>query len=343
MRGGTIMKSMAAGSALLWSILFSNMAFSQTHVTGAIEIDAKWTTDKSPYILSGEVVVEPDTSLDIERNVAIIFMQGARFVIKGDLEAYRVFFNGVFNASNEETLFFPSGSTGRLIRCVFLDLSLVFDSSDIQLTSSAVSNRNGTGVTVGKEFSPHMAHNSFHGNSYFAIYRKGKAPLKVTNCFWGAETGPSGEGDGDGDAVSSHIVYRPFKSKEELDFIILAMTAAETGDDPSGKTLRLTYTIYNLNCSDHKAVLGASLLGSDKRAYNHPASDIRITIPPGLHEYTRKFELPSGMQDGVYDVHWGVMNKDSSGYHTYVKKERLLEVLDGRLRRAKRDQLPTDS
>jgi hypothetical protein len=306
--------------------LSSTPALSQTHIEGVLNGNVKWTENESPYILSGKVFVEKGALLTIERNVAVIFTRQAQFIIRGRIEAYRFFLNGHHDAYNDEHLTFSSGSSGNITKCAFLDINIDIDSSNISLTSSVVSNRNGTGITVGKDAFPYLADNVFHDNSYFAVYRKGKKPLNVLHCFWGSNTGPSGSGKGKGDAVNLYVQYQPFKEKEDKNFLILSSNNINAKKASSGEIIELKYMICNLNTFNHKVILGASLFGADKKAYNHPASDIRTIISPGFHEYTRNFVIPFSTPNGIYDVYWGVMKNNLSAYFSLFKQRKVLVV-----------------
>ncbi len=320
---------------LIGFLLISEPTFSQTKITGTIVKDTKWTVDQSPYVLLGDVVVEKGITLTIGRDTVLVFSRGSRFQVKGRLDAYRVFFNGFLQADNLETLLYLPGSSGSLTSCAFLDLNIVLDTSDIRLTYSVVSNHNGTGVTIGKKTSPHIADTSFHGNSYFAVYYQGSSSVKVTNCFWGSKTGPSDAGDGDGDAVSSNIHYTPFQPKEKIKFLILAKVIVQTGKIASDKSIQLTYHLFNMNHCDHEAVLGASLHGPEKTIIHHPESDIYTTITPGFHTFNREFKIPFNAEKGAYDVHCGIMNKHISGYFAYVKCKDKVIVVPSRLTKVK--------
>ncbi len=324
-------------SILLGSYLLTGAALARTNIEGLITGDALWSAKDSPYILTGVVALEKGFTLTIERNVTVIFTPDSQLRIGGRLDAYRVFFNGAMDINNQETLSLPAGTTARLIRCAFLDLNLVFNSSDIRLTGSVVSNRNGSGITVGKNALPQITNTSFHGNSYFAVYRHGATPLKVINCFWGSDTGPSGAGKGDGDGVSANVIYRPFKSREENDFVFLVGTTVVNEAEAFARSIQLSYDIFNLNTSERDAILGATILGPDKGVINHPSSDIRTTLSSGFQAYTRVFKLPPNFKDGIYDLVWGVMKTDLSEYYAYVKQSEIVEIRNARSRTAKRN------
>ena len=331
MKRCTASPKMMALAVLAVGLLVSTAALGQTVVGGAIATHATWTVENSPYVLCGNVEVAPGAVVTIERYVTVTLTPGARFRIAGRLDAERVFFNGALAADDQESLVYLPGAAGRLARCAFLDLGLVFESSAIDLTDGLVSNRNGTGVTVARGVFPHIANTSFRGNSYFAVYRHGPDPLEVLDCYWGAANGPSGQGDGDGDQVSAKVRFRPFATSQPVNFLVLATTAVDTEGDAADRRLQLTYGIYNLNGADHAAVLGASLRGAHGQAVHHPDSDIRAIIPPGFHVFTRLFELPPGLQDGRYDLHWGVMGTGMHAYHAYIRQPDVVDLRDGRL------------
>jgi len=325
---GTFLKAMIFFLTLSSSFLFSDTASSRTEIRGVIDEDTKWTVNHSPYLLSENVVVQKDACLSIERNVVVIFSKGTRFFVQGRLDAYRAFFNGFFDVNNEEVFQYLPEAKGDLIRCAFVDLSLVFETSDVRLSTSVVSNRNGTGVTIGKGASPTVSDSSFHGNSYFAAYQLGKTPIKLTNCFWGAENGPSREGDGSGDAVGPNILFKPFQTKERFNFLLLYEMSVQKDTDNSDGNIQLGYHLVNMNATEHKVVLGASVHGPKNCVYHDPTSDIHATVPPGFHRYGRLFTIPPHAHKGLYDIHCSVMNDSLSEYYAYVRVKDGINIQD---------------
>ena len=332
MKRRAVPQAMMALAMLAAGLLVPPPAVGRTVVSGPIATSATWNVENSPYVLSGDVVVAPGSGITIERYVTVTLRPGSRFIIAGRLDAERVFFKGALAAVDGESLVYQPGATGSLERCAFLDLGLVFESSAIRLTSGVVANRNGTGVTVAREAFPLIAHTSFHDNSYFAVYRHGPDPLEVIDCYWGAANGPSGQGDGNGDPVSANVRYQPFSAFECVDSLTLATRRVEIEGDSGGRRLHLTYGIYNLNGFSQAVVLGASLRGAGGQAVHHPESDIRAVIPPGFHLYTRLFELPPGLDDGRYDLHWGVMGSGMHAYHAYIRQNEVVDIQNGHLR-----------
>jgi hypothetical protein len=65
--------------------LFGLNLFSQTNFQGGIYSDTQWTKDKSPYVITGDVVVFPDKTLTIESGVEIKFNGNYYIEIRGIL------------------------------------------------------------------------------------------------------------------------------------------------------------------------------------------------------------------------------------------------------------------
>ena len=81
--------------------------------------------------------------------------------------------------------------------------------------------------------------NSIAGNSRYGAWNQGGETLDATKNWWGAASGPSGVGPGDGDAVSTKVLYSPWLGVEAgtvpmtwgVDsFIQDAIDAADPGD-----------------------------------------------------------------------------------------------------------------
>ncbi|MEH7300473.1 Ig-like domain-containing protein, partial [Neobacillus drentensis] len=58
-----------------------------TKFSGGIYEDTTWTKDKSPYLVTGDVVVFPDTTLTIEPGVTVKFMSDTGMAIRGKLKS----------------------------------------------------------------------------------------------------------------------------------------------------------------------------------------------------------------------------------------------------------------
>lgn len=91
---------------------------------------------------------------------------------------------------------------------------------DIRVTDNRVTN-NDYGVRVaGPDDDSNLTYvdasaitvnyNDIEGNSVWGAVNNGTNTLNATYNWWGNETGPSGEGDGEGDAVSTGVAFDPW-------------------------------------------------------------------------------------------------------------------------------------
>ncbi len=83
--------------------------------------------------------------------------------------------------------------------------------------------------------------NNIAGNSRYGVWNEGGETLDATKNWWGDTSGPSGKGPGDGDAVSTKVLYSPWLGAElgtepmtwgvdTTSFIQDAIDAADPGD-----------------------------------------------------------------------------------------------------------------
>jgi parallel beta-helix repeat protein len=63
-----------------------------------------------------------------------------------------------------------------------------------------------TGITVN--------FNNFDGNSWYGVWNEGGETLDATRNWWGDDSGPSGRGPGEGDDISSKVIYSPWLGAE---------------------------------------------------------------------------------------------------------------------------------
>ncbi|MCF8023834.1 MAG: right-handed parallel beta-helix repeat-containing protein [Clostridiales bacterium] len=131
-------------------------------------------------------------------------------------------------------------------------------------------------VNYGEGVSGTAVHyNNIYGNSQYGVEAAGEygspAPtVDATHNYWGDETGPGGEGTGEGDAVSGNVDYLPFYPKEDMeipthpaeayDSVDEAVEAAEEGDTVEvSEDQNKSVTVSNS---------GIILLGKDKPTVN---------------------------------------------------------------------------
>jgi len=82
--------------------------------------------------------------------------------------------------------------------------------STVEMTGSTISNNDDIGIYVcdGSTLEAHF--NKIVGNTYLGVYNDGGGTVNATYNWWGANTGPSGFGPGDGDAVSDSVNFVPW-------------------------------------------------------------------------------------------------------------------------------------
>jgi hypothetical protein len=79
--------------------------------------------------------------------------------------------------------------------------------------------------------------NDISGNDIFGVYNDGTGTLNATCNWWGADSGPSGEGPGMGDAVSDNVDFEPWV------VVPTVTTQAATEVLVYSGTLNLNYTV----------------------------------------------------------------------------------------------------
>ena len=312
--------------ALLAVLGFAVSAGAETRLEGPIRQDQIWNEGQSPYRIAGVLSVDRGVTVTIAPGVLIRFEKGSRLDVKGTLMADQAVFDGMEDSYNHEKMRFHPGSRGRLTRCVVQDLSLEIHTSEALITGSAISNRNGSGITVGKNSRPSILHNDFSHNSYYAVYKEGRDTLGVPENYWGAADGPSGAGPGKGDAVNATVDFMPFGTADMGQHLLMVNRGLDRTTVQPGDSLTLTYDITNLNSFDHTVILGASIYSDPAHHIHSPAHDLLVTIGPGRHRLTRAFSIPPNTAPGAYTVLWGVMKSDLSAYYVLQKDPDLLSV-----------------
>jgi parallel beta-helix repeat protein len=124
-----------------------------------------------------------------------------------------------------------------------------------------------TGITVN--------FNNIDGNSRYGVWNQGGETLDATKNWWGDASGPSGRGPGDGDAVSTKLLYSPWLGAElgtepmtwGMDTTSSIQDAID-GADP-GDTIIVTEGEYEEN------------LNIDKSLNLHSAGGIEVTTITG--------------------------------------------------------------
>ena len=330
MGGKPIMGALWQWAALLMALLaalqFAASAAAETRLEGPIRQDQIWDQGQSPYRIAGVLSVERNATVTVTPGVVVRFEKDSRIDVKGSLMADHAVFDGMEDLYNHEKIRFHPGSQGRLSHCVAQNLALEIHTSEAMITGSVISNRNGSGITVGKTSRPAIFHNDFTHNSYYAVYKEGHDILHAPNNYWGAADGPSGTGPGTGDAVNTAVDFLPFASADMGEHLVLLERRLDHTTAQPGANVTLTYVIANLNSFDHDVILGASIYSDPARHIHSPSHDLAVTIKPGVHRVTRAFTIPPDAALGYYTMLWGVMKADLSAYFVLQKDPDRLNV-----------------
>ena len=330
MGGKPIMEALRQWAVLVIAILaaleFASGAAAETRLEGPVRQDQTWDQGQSPYRIAGVLSVERNATVTITPGVVVRFEKDSWIDVKGTLMADHAVFDGVEDRYNHEKILFHPGSQGGLSHCVAQNLALEIHTSDAMVTGSVISNRNGSGITVGKTSRPTILHNDFTHNSYYAVYKEGHDILHVPNNYWGAADGPSGTGPGKGDAVNTAVDFLPFASADMGEHLLLLDRSLDHTTVQPGGHVTLTYVIANLNSFDHDVILGASIYSDPARHIHSPSHDLAVTIKPGVHRVTRAFSIPANAAPGHYTMLWGVMKSDLSAYFVLQKDPDRLNV-----------------
>ena len=313
---------------LLWALSAAllTQARAETRLEGTIAQDQTWESAHGPYRIAGKVRIATGTLVRIEPGVVVHFEKGGHLEVRGTLCAEEAVFYGGADMYNREHLIFHGQSRGRLTRCVVQNLALELRSSRVEVTHSAISNRNGSGITVAKVCQPIITRNDFHGNSYYAVYKEGDDTLRTPRNYWGSLDGPSGAGPGRGDAVNPTIDFMPFERGEIGEHLVLVNKWMAYRSIRPGDRLTLTYGIANLNSFAHTVILGASIYHDPARHIHSPAQDLAVTVEPGYHEFSRGFALPETLSEGDYTLLWGVMKADLTAYYALEEDPARLHI-----------------
>jgi hypothetical protein len=323
---GTLRRWGASGITFVAVLGFALCADAETRLEGQIRHDQIWNAAQSPYRIAGVLSVDKGATVTMGPGVVVRFEKGSRFDVKGTLMADYAVFDGLEDIYNHEKLLFHPGSRGRLSHCAAQNLSLEIRTSEALITGSVISNRNGSGITVGKMSRPAIFHNDFTHNSYYAVYKEGQDTLRVPNNYWGAADGPSGTGPGKGDAVNAAVDFRPYASADMGEHLILLERDLDHTTVQPGENLTLTYVIANLNSFDHDVILGASIYSDPAHHIHSPAHDLAVTIKPGCYRLTRAFTIPKDAAPGHYTLLWGVMKSDLSAYDVLQEDPNRLNI-----------------
>ena len=201
--------------------------------------------------------------------------------------------------------------------------------STVEMTGSTISNNDDVGIYVCTNSTLEAHFNKIVGNTDFGVVNDGGGAVDATNNWWGANTGPSGFGPGDGDAVSNNVDFDPWLdgvTDTVKDSFLDAMDEADTEVWVTG-TATVTVFRYPDNPGGD-APTGFGSLGKYSDVY---VPDISQVIEIEIRLYYTDAELdakgideeslrPLWLDGGVWRVcsHIGVNTTNANGYSGYM-------------------------
>jgi hypothetical protein len=108
----------------------------------------------------------------------------------------------------------PDGGFGKMENGVGILIGVPGDDwylpSTAEVKASTISNNDAIGIYVCDDSTLEAHFNKIVGNTNFGVWNDGGGTVDATYNWWGANTGPSGFGPGDGDAVSNNVDFVPW-------------------------------------------------------------------------------------------------------------------------------------
>ena len=66
---------------LISTLFFATFGFGQTEVSGIISSNTTWTLENSPYIVTGNILLNEGITLTIEAGVTVKFVQTRKMIL----------------------------------------------------------------------------------------------------------------------------------------------------------------------------------------------------------------------------------------------------------------------
>ena len=116
--------------------------------------------------------------------------------------------------------------------------------STVEMKGSTTSNNDAIGIYVCDDSTLEAHFNKIVGNTGFGVWNDGGETVDATYNWWGANTGPSGFGPGDGDAVSNNVNFVPWLEGVTKTVINGTVDARDEADTEVVVTGTATVTVF---------------------------------------------------------------------------------------------------
>ena len=170
----------------------------------------------------------------------------------------------------------------------------------VTITGNTITNNNSTAsgihVLAGVDVSDTEAHfNNIEGNTGHGVYNGGTGTLNATDNWWGDASGPSGEGSGTGDAVSTNVDFDPWTGMS-------TETVVFDADVGQGETVENAAAGTSVHIDSGTGLTDVTIAQytspPDVPSFGAGATyvDVQLSNPSGVQELTITFE---GMAAGT--------------------------------------------
>ncbi len=129
------------------------------------------------------------------------------------------------NGSTGITAFGTLTATDTTIENHGVGLNLTTDQASITCATFA---NNAVGIRINTSVDPFfLGGSTFSGNTTFAVNNLSGATVDATYNYWGDPSGPSGNGSGSGDAVSTFVLFDPWLTSSECTVQLTGLTVGQ--------------------------------------------------------------------------------------------------------------------
>ena len=118
---------------------------------------------------------------------------------------------------------------------------------------------------------------SFVGQTAYGVNNTGTSTVDARWCWWGHASGPSGDGPGQGTAVSQNVLYNPWLTEPPHRFVDLALSPGDVALIPQGESAEGIITVRNQGSESAHTV--------NVRLYRHVASSGFVLSGTGAIPY----------------------------------------------------------
>ncbi|MEM8533985.1 MAG: right-handed parallel beta-helix repeat-containing protein [Chloroflexota bacterium] len=229
--GGRALELNGASFPTLSELSASGNGFDGVTVTGTtVTDDYTWGQAIDNYLVTGNVTVNPDTTLDIVPDTTVRFIgTNTSLIVDGTLTAVGTTDNPILFTSGQSTpapgqwkqIVFNDDSQNSVLEYVtveyggYFDPVIVIGTSSATIRNSTITRSNDDGIEVSAG-SPTITNNNIVANAEFGLRNTSTGTVGATCNWWGAASGPTNDANpgGLGQTVSDNVIFSPWLTAE---------------------------------------------------------------------------------------------------------------------------------